>query len=257
MTPLEYEKRKILCGNAAHFQGDERDVIFLSLVDSTSAEGGVLKRTEEGVESSTKKRYNVAVSRARDQLWVVHSMDLNYLQPGDMRRDLIEYAQDPYNVLNKIEELQSRGESPFEQAVIRDLVSRGYHVIPQYQVGAYRIDLVVVSGQNKIAIECDGDQYHSGEEKVREDMERQIILERLGWRFIRIRGSEYYRDPQAVMKRVISRLEEYEIFPEAQEHQPGTMQDDFLLDKVQRKASEILAEWTAAGEIPIFLSRVS
>lgn len=257
MTPLEYEKRKILCGNAAHFQGDERDVIFLSLVDSTSAEGGVLKRTGEGVESSTKKRYNVAVSRARDQLWVVHSMDLNYLQPGDMRRDLIEYAQDPYNVLNKIEELQSRGESPFEQAVIRDLVSRGYHVIPQYQVGAYRIDLVVVSGQNKIAIECDGDQYHSGEEKVREDMERQIILERLGWRFIRIRGSEYYRDPQAVMKRVISRLEEYEIFPEAQEHQPGTMQDDFLLDKVQRKASEILAEWTAAGEIPIFLSRVS
>ena len=28
------EKRQILCGDASNFQGDERDVIFLSMVDS-------------------------------------------------------------------------------------------------------------------------------------------------------------------------------------------------------------------------------
>ena len=29
----EFEQRRIVCGNAAHFQGDERDVMFLSMVD--------------------------------------------------------------------------------------------------------------------------------------------------------------------------------------------------------------------------------
>lgn len=55
----------------------------------------------------------------------------------------------------------------------------------QWKVGAYRLDMVVVCGKKKIVIECDGERYHSGEDKIREDMERQTILERLGWRFIR------------------------------------------------------------------------
>lgn len=69
-------------------------------------------------------------------------------------------------------------------------------------------------GEKKIAIECDGELYHSGYEKIKEDMERQSILERLGWRFIRIRGSEYYRNPEKTIKRVISELNAYEIYPE-------------------------------------------
>ena len=44
-------------------------------------------------------------------------------------------------------------------------------------------------------------------------MERQTILERLGWRFIRIRGSEYYRAPEKTMERVISQLAAFGIEP--------------------------------------------
>ena len=81
-------------------------------------------------------------------------------------------------------------------------------------MGAYRIDMVVQYNGNKVAIECDGEQYHSGDEKVRSDMERQTILERMGWRFIRIRGSEYYRDPDATIARVINELTNHGILPE-------------------------------------------
>jgi very-short-patch-repair endonuclease len=65
-----------------------------------------------------------------------------------------------------------------------------------------------------VAIECDGEQFHSGDDKVRSDMERQAILERLGWRFIRIRGSEYYRNPNTTIERVIKELNELGILPE-------------------------------------------
>lgn len=66
---------------------------------------------------------------------------------------------------------------------------------------------MVVSYRNKrIAIECGGERYHSGETKIRENMERQTILERSGWEFIRIRGSEYYSDKSKTIERIIKDL---------------------------------------------------
>lgn len=97
ISPKEIIQRDILCGNSANFQGDERDVIFLSLVDSNDiGHPGPLHLQNYGVDDSTRKRYNVAASRARDQLWVVHSLDTaNNLKPGDIRKMLLDYAANP------------------------------------------------------------------------------------------------------------------------------------------------------------------
>ena len=77
------EKHRLLCGNAAQFQGDERDVVFLSMVDGPP-EDGKLPYRDAGPKDLYKKRYNVAVSRARNQLWLVHSLDPDaHLKAGD------------------------------------------------------------------------------------------------------------------------------------------------------------------------------
>jgi very-short-patch-repair endonuclease len=52
--------------------------------------------------------------------------------------------------------------------------------------------MVATCGDKKVAIECDGEKYHALD-KLAEEMARQAVLERLGWRFIRIRGSQYDR----------------------------------------------------------------
>lgn len=94
--------------------------------------------------------------------------------------------------------------------------------------------------QKRVAIECDGERWHSGEAKIREDMERQTILERLGWRFIRIRGSEYYRDAEQTMQRVMQELTDFEIMPEeTQEFAPGT-RDTELLQRVKTRAHALM-----------------
>jgi len=217
----ECSERRILCGNASHFQGDERDVIFLSVVDCANGQGPVVKQAF-GVDDAYRKRYNVASSRAKDQLWVVDSLDsANDLKPGDIRKMLIDFSLNPesINILNA--KTEEKAESPFEAAVAKYLVVRGYHLVQQWEVGAYRLDMVVVCGRKKIVIECDGERYHSGENKIREDMERQTILERLGWRFIRIRGSEYYRNPEKTMERVVTALTDAGIEPEDAGTFPG------------------------------------
>jgi very-short-patch-repair endonuclease/DNA polymerase III delta prime subunit len=226
VSPEQYESHRILCGNAAHFQGDERDVMFLSFVDTSP--GAPLPMRDRPM---FKQRFNVAASRARDQMWVIHSLDPKTdLKPGDLRRRLIEYAQDPAEILRTIEETSSRVESEFERQVMARLVRAGYCVHPQWKVGAYRIDLVVEGGGRRLAIECDGDRYHPIE-KLPEDMVRQATLERLGWKFVRIRGSQFFRDPDTAMQPVFEQLTRLAIPPERSESQAG--------DNVVQKGGEL------------------
>ena len=109
--------------------------------------------------------------------------------------------------------------------------------------------MVVLYNGSSVAIECDGESFHSGDEKVRADMERQAILERIGWRFIRIRGSEYFRDPEKTMERVKRELNEYGIFPESILNEPTEQPASALLDRVKIRAEQILDEWHSRAMI--------
>lgn len=250
LIEMELEKRKFLAGTAAQFQGDERDIILISLVDSPRQEGPLPIRNDDRF----KQRYNVATTRARDQLWVVYSLDSAIdLKEGDLRKELIEFAhlasKNPEKVLNPISHLLEQTESPFEQEVLTWLVNEGYKVYPQWQVGIYRIDLVVEYEGQRVAIECDGDRWHPIE-KIPEDLERQVILERVGWRFIRIRGSEFYWDRKGTMERVIQRLNQMGIRPTGQfpfnssekAEKVNSFKTEPLLEEILRKAEELRKE---------------
>lgn len=227
---------KFLCGTAAQFQGDERDVVFVSMVDSP--EEGPLRMRQEDLY---RQRFNVAASRAKDQLWVVHSLDSRRdLQPGDLRRRLIEHAENPAALLKEEIAKEQRTESEFERLVLKRLIAAGFRVKPQWVVGHYRIDLVVESSRGRLAVECDGDRFHSIE-NVADDMARQAVLERVGWKFVRIRGSQFFREPDSAMKPVFERLSDLGIQPElVAEASPPIISD--LVDRVKRRAAEILRD---------------
>jgi very-short-patch-repair endonuclease len=211
---VELLARRIQAGISSQFQGDERDIIFLSMVDS-SPEEGTLRTTGVGAFEQTKKRYNVAASRARDQLWVVHSFDPNLnLKSADLRFQLLRHVLDPQATLRAFETEKQRTESPFEKEVLKRLTAAGYRVRTQWKVGYYRIDMVVEGGGRRLAIECDGDRWHSLDD-LPKDMERQAVLERLGWEFVRIRGSAFYRNRDQALQPLFERLEALDIPKEA------------------------------------------
>lgn len=246
LDPVEYERRRILCGTPPQFQGDERDVILLSMVDSRGDGEGPLGMRGDGADGLWKKRYNVAASRAKDQLWVVYSVDhQTQLKPGDLRLRLIEHAVDPTTLMNLLSEANVKTESPFEADVYKRLVAAGYAVTPQWPVGAYRIDLVVEGEQGRrLAIECDGDRWHYN--KVAEDLARQALLERLGWRFARIGGSAFYRNKQDAMKPVFEKLSGLGIHPMTKElhNTAQSHASTELLDEIRRRATKIREEWS-------------
>jgi very-short-patch-repair endonuclease/DNA polymerase III delta prime subunit len=244
---VELEARRFAVGNPAQFQGDERDVVLLSMIDSAS-DGMLRMRADE----PTKQRYNVAVSRARDQLWLLHSLDpARHLQPGDLRRRLIEHVRDPGAMRRALAAATARVESPFEREVIERLVAHGYHVQPQVEVGHYRLDMVVSSGDRRAAVECDGDRYHPVE-KLPEDLARQAVLERTGWKFVRLRGTRFFRDPDETMEHVYEELARLEVHPSGATPSSPAGESGLgstLRDEVLRRAWEIMRDrgWVDDG----------
>ncbi|HLW03302.1 MAG TPA: AAA domain-containing protein [Ktedonobacterales bacterium] len=244
LSPAEYTRRRIQCGNAAQFQGDERDVIFLSMVDAPSGVGPLPLRLD-GPGKLFKKRFNVATSRARDQLWVVHSLDPDVdLKPNDIRRRLIQFASSQGNHQRVADQSEYSEQSELEQRVMQMLTQAGYRVKSRWPVGSNHIDLVVEGAGKRLAIECDGDRWYP-EVHLAADMTRQAILERLGWRFVRIRGSQFFRDPERTLDALLVRLRALGIPPEGSQANASTLEEDdaALQARITGRAAALRQEW--------------
>jgi very-short-patch-repair endonuclease len=231
LEPRVREERKLRCGVPATFQGDQRDVMFLSLVVAPNYPFRAL------TEFEAQRRFNVAMSRARDQVWLFHSVRLHDLGREDLRWRLLNFFDSQrqqvlgtlYEELDRLEhEAKCRYRQPggqpdpyeswFEVDVALELLRRKYRVRPQVEVAGYRIDLVVEGLQNRMAVECDGEAWH-GPERHDQDMARQRQLERAGWTFVRVRESEFYADREGAVRRIVEGCEKLGIGPIGQEEQ--------------------------------------
>jgi len=216
LGPEAWQDRSLRCGDASAFQGDERDVVFLSMVKTLDSDR---ERIPKLGNVGTRQQYNVAASRARDQMWLFHSMALDELNPDCFRAKLLRHCSDPSPLdINGFTETVYRDvrhpdfDSLFEQRVFLDLRERGFVIEPQVEVYQKSIDLVVAGQGGKLAIECDGAAFH-GPDNYAADVERQQVLERIGWQFHRITDTDYYFDHEATMDAAVDRLAAAGIYP--------------------------------------------
>lgn len=207
LGPAVIEQHELRVGDPTAFQGDERDIMFISLVAQAN------DTPLSGIRFD--QRFNVATSRARDRSYLVRSVDIEQLRASDqLRRALLDHFRMPFPAEGReAQNRRERCESPFETEMYDLLVDRGYRVDTQVKVGDFRIDLVV-EGENdrRLAIECDGDRYH-GPDRWAADMARQRILERAGWTVWRCFASRFVRYQEQVMAELTSFLRERGIEP--------------------------------------------
>lgn len=224
LDPKTIEERRLRCGEPATFQGDQRDVILLSLVIAPNVHYRALTRLPD------QRRFNVAMSRARDQVWLFHSVRQHDLGTEDLRRKLVSFFDSPgYGALDalsadldqlerQVRTSRRRGNQPepyeswFEVDVALELLRRKFAVRSQVDVAGKRIDLVVDGLDARLAVECDGDEWH-GAEQYERDMARQRQLERAGWTFVRVRESDFYVDRETAARTITDACEELGIRP--------------------------------------------
>lgn len=215
----EIEKRKITCGDPYIFQGDERDIMFISMVKAPDLHNPKKTITPYTISQKTyKQRINVAMSRAKNKMILFHSIPKDKLaNSDDLRKRILDWfynhkIEERKSGLQAIREEVNRGRaSEFAYQVAEIIINNGYKVIPEYEVAGYRIDLVVQGEKAKLAIECDGDKYHNRIDKWQEDIERQEVLERSGWTFWRVTGSAFYRHKEKALDSLWDKLDELNI----------------------------------------------
>jgi very-short-patch-repair endonuclease len=234
------EKHRIMCGNAATFQGQERDIVFLSMVACPET---AIAQTSRLIE----QRFNVAASRARDRLILVRSVAASDLRPGDLKLALIEHFRTPMkgNVIRPKEILEVC-QSDFEREFGRCLLDLGYRIRAQVSVGGYAIDFVVEgTDDRRLAIELDGDKYH-GPDRWADDIRRQRALERLGWTFWRCWGSAWISDREACLADLMATLHRLGIEPIGTHEIDGAFTAHIEV-KVLTGAESVMEESVLAG----------
>lgn len=205
--------------NLENVQGDERDVILLSFGYGKNEAGKFIKNFGPLSKPGGERRLNVAVTRAREAVSLVASvrsadMDLSGSTSlgAQLLKAYLEYAEHGVDALSRsVVETQGDCESPFEEEVAAALIRHGLEPVPQVGCGGFRIDLALKHpahpGLYCLGIECDGATYHSSKTARDRDRIRQSILEGLGWRIFRVWSTDWIRNPDSQIRRMLAAYE--------------------------------------------------
>ncbi|GAA3040851.1 hypothetical protein GCM10020229_60120 [Kitasatospora albolonga] len=204
--------------NLETVQGDERDVIIMSVGYGPNEHGKISRNFGPMIRAGGWRRLNVAVTRARYRVEVVASFDPDELPESGSESSryfarYLKYAKHGPAVLAQERETdEATTDSPFEDSVLEVLRSWGYSVSPQVGVAGYRIDLGIRDprrpGRYALGIECDGAMYHSSKTARDRDRLRESVLTGLGWTLHRIWGTDWYRNrpgAEARLKEAVER----------------------------------------------------
>ena len=197
------ESEPLFIKNLENVQGDERDVIYISVTYGPEALGERTFQRFGPINSDLGwRRLNVVATRARRLVRVFTSMKPVDVLVGDgtrrgvhALRDYLEYAETG--------RIQRRGrpsgrapESDFEEAVGSIIRNLGYEIELQVGVEGFFIDIGIRHpdrpGEFLMGIECDGATYHSSPSVRDRDRLRQDILESKGWSIYRIWSTSWF-----------------------------------------------------------------
>lgn len=199
-------------------QGDERDVIMISIGYGKSADGNLTLNFGPLNTEGGWRRLNVLVTRAKWQIILVTSLRsselhrVNPLNKGPFAlKNYIEYCERNGSLPPELAPLESVETNDFEDSVRAALVDSGFSVDAQVGAGSFRIDLAVRDPRDPsrylIGVECDGATYHSSRVARDRDLIREEILKEMGWKLHRVWSTEWFRNRAAATHLMIENIQ--------------------------------------------------
>ena len=220
--------------NLENVQGDERDIILISIGYGRDANGKLTMNFGPLNKDGGERRLNVLITRARRRCEVFTNLTADDIDLGRTNapgivalKRYLKYAQTGEADIAVPTNRES--DSPFEDEVADALRKVGYEVDHQIGSAGYFIDLGIKDperpGRYLLGIECDGATYHSAQSARDRDRLRQQVLEGLGWRIHRIWSTDWFRNPERELRKAVEAVEAAKAHitsPPADVHQNNT-----------------------------------
>lgn len=203
--------------NLETIQGDERDVILVSVGYGFDSEGRLNHNFGPVNQDGGERRLNVLLTRAREKCILFSNFrgrDLNLTSnsPFGLRalKVFLEYAEN--KTLDQVDEFPDSNETAFENAIYEFLTEHGYEVHTQVGCAGFRVDLAILDpeypGRYLLGVTCDGPSYQSSRVARDRDRLRQQVLKGLGWRLHKLWSPDWYRNRAEIQKALLKVIEE-------------------------------------------------
>jgi superfamily I DNA and/or RNA helicase len=203
--------------NLETIQGDERDVILVSVGYGFDSTGRLSQNFGPVNQDGGERRLNVLMTRAREKCIIFSNfrgrdLKLSSNSPFGLRalKVFLEYAENKN--LKQPDKFPKSNETAFEEAILEFLSKKGYEVHSQVGCAGFRVDLAVVDPEFPerylLGITCDGPIYQSSRVARDRDRLRQQILKGLGWNLYQLWSPDWYRNRAEIQKRLLEHIEE-------------------------------------------------
>jgi len=216
---IDVNNEEVFVKNLETVQGDERDIIILSVGYGKDSGGKFSYNFGPLNKEGGYKRLNVSITRSRFKTVVVSSILPDELDADKINVEGVKYLKDYLDFaknkdftkfLQKSEGIQF--DSSFEEVVYEELKKEGFNVSCQIGCSGYRIDLAIKHpkkpGEYILGVECDGSQYHSSRFARDRDKIRQIVLENLGWNIIRIWSDDWLNNKEYEIEKIKDKVKD-------------------------------------------------
>ena len=212
--------------NIENVQGDERDIIIFSIAYGRNENGRISVNFGSLSKDGGENRLNVAISRAKQKIYVVTSVEPEELNVESAKnrgprlfKKYLQYARAISNgnrgevesILNSlidsdiVKNEERKHDSDFEAEVYDALVEKGYEVHTQIGVSGYKIDMAIYDKEKDkyiLGIECDGAAFHSSKSARERDIHRQRYLESRGWKITRVWSRHWWKNPSNEISKI-------------------------------------------------------
>lgn len=214
-----HEHEPFFVKNLETIQGDERDVIYLSVGYGPDEQGRVTNNFGPINADGGWRRLNVLVTRARQRCRLYASMTADKIRVGaDSPRGVValknflHFAEK--GTLSAAEETDADGDRPFVQHVAEQLRACGWDVHMNVGCRGFAVDAAVVDPDAPerylLGVECDGSTYRSAATARDRDRTRPAVLEGLGWSLRRVWSADWLKQPETTLQRLLDVLESRE-----------------------------------------------
>ena len=200
--------------NLESVQGDERDVIFISVGYGYDENHNITMDFGPLNKEGGERRLNVLITRAKSKCVVfsnITSHDINLSKTSALGvialKRFLEYAQNRIIFLSKNKE---QIDDSFSDYLYQKLSEYGYEI--DKSIGAeVGIDLAVYDKELErftVGIECDGGAYKNLESATDRERIRRNVLKNLGWKIYHVWSPDYYRNPKNEFEKLLDFIQE-------------------------------------------------
>jgi very-short-patch-repair endonuclease len=205
--------------NLENIQGDERDVIFISVGYARDPSGTLTMNFGPLSSQGGERRLNVLISRARERLEVFSSINAADIDLTRARsrgaaafKTFLQYAETGVLDAAVPQDGHPDTELELEEQIAAALEGEGYEVHSQVGTAGFTIDLAVVDPAQPdrylLGIECDGATYHTARSARDRDRLRDMVLEDRGWQIHRVWSIDWLHRPEEQLRRIVAAIEE-------------------------------------------------